>query len=290
MILAMRCSGLTPIMIISMFHHLHKQELGLTLCSYKNCGNSTMLSCQALNYLTSKHPTKLNPIFMKKQLIKFPFFILLTSFIFTISACNKEDAPETATIDYAVINVPNLQIQVDKLPKELLSTEETASLIFSREEEKLARDVYFAMIEKWGTKIFSNISTSEQTHMDAILMLLKKYQITDPVGSNAVGVFNNPALQTLYNQLVADGKVSALKAYTVGATIEDLDIYDLNNALKNIDNQDIQLVYSMLIKGSRNHLRSFHKNILKVGGTYTPQYITQAEFDDIIKSDMETGF
>jgi hypothetical protein len=126
--------------------------------------------------------------------------------------------------------------------------------------------------------------------MDAILMLLKKYQITDPVGSNAVGVFNNPALQTLYNQLVADGKVSALKAYTVGATIEDLDIYDLNNALKNIDNQDIQLVYSMLIKGSRNHLRSFYKNILKVGGTYTPQYITQAEFDDIIKSDMETGF
>ena len=227
---------------------------------------------------------------MKKQLIQFPFFILLTSFIFTISACNKEDAPETATIDYSVINVPNLQIEVDRLPKELLSIEETASLIFSREEEKLARDVYFAMIEKWGTKIFSNISTSEQTHMDAMLMLLKKYQITDPVGSNAVGVFNNPALQTLYNQLVADGKVSALKAFTVGATIEDLDIFDLNNALKNIDNQDIQLVYSMLIKGSRNHLRSFYNNILKVGGTYTPQYITQAEFDAIIKSDMETGF
>jgi hypothetical protein len=280
--------------MISQLDHRQLFEIGLTLISENDCHNSTSCSGNFFNIhnqcgcIKSKHQTNLSPITMKNQLTKFSLSILFL--IFIISACNKEDAPETATIDYAVINVPNLQIQVDKLPKELLSTEETASLIFSREEEKLARDVYFAMIEKWGTKIFSNISTSEQTHMDAILMLLKKYQITDPVGSNAVGVFNNPALQTLYNQLVADGKVSALKAYTVGATIEDLDIYDLNNALKNIDNQDIQLVYSMLIKGSRNHLRSFYKNILKVGGTYTPQYITQAEFDDIIKSDMETGF
>jgi hypothetical protein len=227
---------------------------------------------------------------MKNQLIRFPFIILLTTFIFTINACEKDDAPETSTIDYAVINVTNLQTQVDTLPKELISTEESTSLIFSREEEKLARDVYAVMIEKWGTKIFSNISTSEQTHMDAILMLLNKYQIADPVGTNAVGVFNNSDLQTLYNELVADGKVSILKAYTVGATIEDLDIYDLNNALKNIDNKDIRLVYSMLIKGSRNHLRSFYSNILKVGGTYTPQYISQAEFDAIINSAMETGF
>jgi len=225
---------------------------------------------------------------MKNQLTKFSFSILFL--IFIINACNKEDTPETDTVDYAVINVTNLQTQVDTLPKELISTEESTSLIFSREEEKLARDVYAVMIEKWGTKIFSNISTSEQTHMDAILMLLNKYQIADPVGTNAVGVFNNSDLQTLYNELVADGKVSILKAYTVGATIEDLDIYDLNNALKNIDNKDIRLVYSMLIKGSRNHLRSFYSNILKVGGTYTPQYISQAEFDAIINSAMETGF
>jgi hypothetical protein len=145
------------------------------------------------------------------------------------------------------------------------------------------------MFNKWGAKIFTNISTSEQTHMDVVLMLLNKYNIPDPVGSNVVGVFNNSTLQTLYNQLVADGNTSVLNAFKVGATIEDLDIFDLTNALTTIDNQDIRLVYSMLTKGSRNHLRSFYGNILKVGGTYTPQYITQAEFDAIINSDMETG-
>ena len=46
----------------------------------------------------------------------------------------------------------------------------------------------------------------------------------------------------------------------------------------------------MLSKGSRNHLRSFYGNILKVGGSYTPQYITQTDFDAIINSPKETGF
>ena len=159
-----------------------------------------------------------------------------------------------------------------------------------REEEKLARDVYITLYNKWGVNIFTNVSNSEQTHMDAILMLLNKYSLIDPVGSNGVGVFANTTLQTLYNQLVTQGNASVVDAYKVGATIEDLDIFDLKTALISIDNQDIRLVYDMLTKGSRNHMRSFYKNILNVGGTYTPQYITQAEFDAIINSAMETGF
>ena len=125
--------------------------------------------------------------------------------------------------------------------------------------------------------------------MDAILMLLNKYSLTDPVGSNAVGVFNNTILQNLYNQLLLQGNTNVPEAYKVGATIEDLDIFDLKTALINIDNQDIRLVYDMLTKGSRNHMRSFYKNILNAGGTYLPQYITQAEFDAIINSPMENG-
>jgi len=90
--------------------------------------------------------------------------------------------------------------------------------------------------------------------------------------------------------LVNQGNLSILDAYKVGATIEDLDIFDLKNALLQNDNQDIKLVYDMLTKGSRNHLRSFYKNILNAGGSYTPQYISQTEFDSIIGSAMETGY
>ena len=179
--------------------------------------------------------------------------------------------------------------QVINLPKQPLNSDEKATLSFMREEEKLARDVYTFLYNKWQINIFSNISSSEQTHMDAISLLLNKYNLLDPVANNFAGVFANGTLQNLYNQLTTQGSASSLDALKVGDTIEDLDIYDLKTALTKVDNQDIRLVYENLMKGSRNHLRSFYSNILVAGGTYTPQFITQAEFDAIIDSPMETG-
>lgn len=227
---------------------------------------------------------------MKNLIKNSGFSMLLAVLLFTVASCSKDDTPANNSNNNGNINAANLQAQITSLPTEPLNSAELTSLSFMREEEKLARDVYITLYNKWGVNIFTNISNSEQTHMDAILMLLSKYSLTDPVGNNAVGVFNNVTLQNLYNQLVAQGNTSVLDAYKVGATIEDLDIFDLKNALLNNDNQDIKLVYDMLTKGSRNHMRSFYKNILSVGGSYSPQYITQAEFDAIINSAMETGF
>lgn len=227
---------------------------------------------------------------MKSKIKIATFLGILSVLVLSFSSCSKNDGSANNSNNSGNINLVNLQSQITNLPKEPLSTEEVNSLAFMREEEKLARDVYIALHNKWGVNIFSNISSSEQTHMDALLMLQNKYSIADPVGSNGAGIFNNSTLQTLYTQLVNQGNLSILDAYKVGATIEDLDIFDLKNALLQNDNQDIKLVYDMLTKGSRNHLRSFYKNILNVGGSYTPQYISQSEFDLIINSAMETGY
>jgi hypothetical protein len=225
---------------------------------------------------------------MKSLLKNLSLFLLAIGFSFAASSCGKDDIPPSN--DDANINVTNLQAQISSLSKEVLSQDELNSLTFMREEEKLAKDVYITLYNKWKVNIFKNISASEQTHMDAVLSLLNKYALPDPVGSNAVGVFKDSILQNLYNQLVAKGSTSILDAYKVGATIEDVDIFDLKNALAKNDNQDIRLVFDMLTKGSRNHMRSFYRNILNTGGTYTPQYITQAEFDAIVNGTMETGF
>jgi hypothetical protein len=123
--------------------------------------------------------------------------------------------------------------------------------------------------------------------MEAMLTIIKKYNLTDPMETSARGVYANPVLQSLYTQLVSQGRVSLLAAYQVGATIEDLDISDLNSSLAVTNNQDVRLVYDFLNKGSRNHMRSFYKNIKNWNGTYTPVYITQAEFDAIVNSAME---
>ncbi len=39
--------------------------------------------------------------------------------------------------------------------------------------------------------------------------------------------------------------------------------------------------------GSRNHLRAFIKQLKKNNGTYSPQYISQDEFNKILKSSKE---
>ena len=178
---------------------------------------------------------------------------------------------------------------INAFPKETLNADELLSLKTMREEEKLANDVYLTLYNKWGVNIFTNIASSEQTHTNPVLTLLTKYELADPVGTNAVGVFSDTILQKLYTQLVTQGSTSTLNAFIVGATIEDLDIFDLNNWNSKVDNQDIKYVYQNLTKGSRNHMRSFYGQVTGSGGTYSAQYISQTELDAIINSPKETG-
>lgn len=184
----------------------------------------------------------------------------------------------------------SLQAELALLPLGVLSALEQAGLLFMREEEKLARDVYLALGNQWGLDIFTNISASEQTHTDAVLALLNRYGVTDPVASNPEGVFVDPVLQGLYDTLAARGSLSLIDALIVGAEIEEIDILDLDSRLQDVvDNSDIELVYDNLKKGSRNHLRAFVRSLDNQNFPYQPQHLTQSEFDVIIDSPTEQG-
>ena len=173
---------------------------------------------------------------------------------------------------------------ISDIPKSELNDEEKAGLILMREEEKLARDVYVTLGEKWGLPMFSNIPRSEQIHSDAVKVLLDRYDLEDPIKDDATGAFTSSELFELYKNLVAKGSVSLMDALEVGATIEDLDIKDLNELLTKTDNEDIKVTYEFLNMGSRNHMRAFSRQINKRGGSYTPKYISSAEYDSILSS------
>jgi len=163
-----------------------------------------------------------------------------------------------------------------------LSAVEAEGLSFMREEEKLAHDVYLALYEQWGLAIFQSISLSEQQHSDSVKMLLDIYGLDDPAAAQA-GVFSNPELQTLYNELVARGEQSLAEALKVGAAIEEIDILDLQERLAQTDNADIQQVYNNLLRGSENHLRSFVQNLsTQSGETYQPQYLSVEAYQAIL--------
>ena len=140
-----------------------------------------------------------------------------------------------------------------------LSAAATEDLVFMREEEKLARDVYLTLYDKWNMRIFKTISTSEQNHMDAVKVLLDRYGIPDPVAGNGVGVFTDQGLQESYDDFVDQGLVSLLDAMMVGAAIENADIESLNAALAVPGlPADVQRVYGNLLKASNNHLDAFN--------------------------------
>lgn len=229
-----------------------------------------------------------------------PVFLLVLVFsVFTV-ACSDSDTDTipsiTATADDGSTTVVDTVLDdvLTTLPLEDLSQAEVDGLLFMREEEKLARDVYIYLYNQWsseqGSGVFDGISSAEQTHTDAILTLLNRYGIADPVGDNAEGVFEDPALQTLYNDLITIGSSSLESALYVGAEIEEIDILDIQKYVDEVEgNEDIILVYENLMKGSRNHLRSFVKTIDNLGFQYEPSHLTPEEYYAIINSAMETN-
>ena len=168
-----------------------------------------------------------------------------------------------------------------------LSAEEQQYLRFTREEEKLARDVYGAL----GTAhpSFSNVASSEQTHMDAVATLLTRYAVDDPALGKSAGAFTDATLQKLYTDLVAAGTRSQIEALRVGVEIEELDIVDIERGRAKTTRADIVTTMDNLTRGSRNHLRTFYSNLQVVGGSYTPKHLDQASFDAIVTSARETG-
>jgi hypothetical protein len=190
-----------------------------------------------------------------------------------LTACGGDDDSTTATTD-STLPPPTIST---------LSAEEIAGLKFMREEEKLAHDVYVALYALYGNDdIFYRISLSETTHTEAILALLVKYGIPDPAAGKPAGVFEDPDLQALYDTLIAMGSASHIAALKVGALIEETDIRDINAKKAVTDEADILTVYSSLLCGSQDHLRSFNSQLLALGVTYVPQVITQAAWDSIV--------
>lgn len=170
------------------------------------------------------------------------------------------------------------------LPLETLSSAEINGLLYMREEEKLARDVYILMYTLYPQPIFNNISKSEQRHTDAIKALIDRYELNDPVVEDIQGSFKNQTLQNLYDNLIDKGKVDRIEALKVGALIEETDIQDIQNELeKNVDNQDISTVYGNLLRGSKNHLKAFVRVLKASGVEYEPVLLDLEFFNEIVE-------
>lgn len=173
----------------------------------------------------------------------------------------------------------------------ILNQQEKDAILYMREEEKLARDVYNLLYDKWGINPFNNIRQSEQVHMDRMKTLITTYQLEDPVMKNLdkQGVFTNVQLQQYFNELSTTGGRSLIDALKVGAKIEELDIADLEERIKQTQKQDIISSYNFLKMASENHLRAFVRRLKMQGVVYEPVILSKTEFKKIISSEGTPG-
>ena len=141
------------------------------------------------------------------------------------------------------------------------SDSETATLLHMVEEEKLAHDVYVALADETGLRVFDRIAVSEARHTDAVRALLDARGIDDPTAGAAAGEFTDPAFDELYADLVAEGSASTDAALQVGVQIEQLDIADLEAAIAETDQADIDAVYGNLLTASGHHLTAFENQM-----------------------------
>ena len=171
-----------------------------------------------------------------------------------------------------------------------LTQEDIDSLLYMREEEKLAHDVYVTLYDLWGAPIFNNIASSEQNHTEMVLALLNQYGLADPAAGNAVGVFVNPDLQALYDDLVSQGSQSYEAALLVGGLIEEVDIADLRAELATTNVAAIEQVYQSLLSASGNHLNGFANSYESAtGNAYTAQLLSDADVAAILSGGNGSG-
>jgi len=194
----------------------------------------------------------------------------------------------------------------------VLDAAEETHMIFMREEEKLARDVYLTFAQWYPNQpVFDTVATtSEQTHTDMMRDKLYQYEVVDPNPEannlpEMLGVFTGDTygeyFAEKFSQLTEMGSRSELDALYVGAFIEELDMHDIIECpqvivdtdngigeggcgLSYTDERALNNAYSSLVDGSESHLRAYVGQIEAVigVGNYKAQYLTQEAVDTIL--------
>jgi len=176
-------------------------------------------------------------------------------------------------------------------PHGILSLEAMEGLVFLRNGERLAEDVAQELMGAYGSHPFYGQSVAERSHGRAISELLERYAIHDSVGIQLHGEYSDPFWQSEYDFYVAQGDLSYVDALLVSLEIQEAALVDLRYWAE-LSESDVVVVevFQALLLATRNHLRLLNNELESVGFEYTPVYLSQAEYDQIVYGPLEHWF
>jgi hypothetical protein len=218
----------------------------------------------------------------------------------TLASCTKETGPNASELLISGAPADIIEVKSDGATTFALAgvtpafdstadlTADEIEFIFAvREDEKVARDMYFSFFGKFGLKPFENIGKAEDNHIKATEKLFDYYEIDYPTLSEN-GKFEDAIRQKLYDSLLLKG-TPELEAFKVMALLEESNIVEYGEVLKTIVNPNIKIVIENLAMASANHFKAAIRQITALGGTYTPALMTQEQYRTVIAIGFEQG-
>jgi len=175
-------------------------------------------------------------------------------------ACSMTTATAGAATDAV-----NLSLQTQTLLLEQLA------------DEGLAASVYRELGEHYPLHPFHNIPRAEAAHATALRTLLKS------AGVDVSDLSSSAETGPQHAELIAQGLPSEIDALRVGALIEERDITDLRKLAATITEPEVVSLLQQIESGSQHHLNAFVRNLRRRGVDYTPQVLSQTDFDAIIE-------
>lgn len=161
-----------------------------------------------------------------------------------------------------------------------LTQEVQNTLVYMLNEEKLAYDLYinlYSYYEKNNSleiKQFYNIaSKSESKHYEVVQSLVQRYGLNDTLSTKSLddttnGVYDDQAVQDLYNTLYPLGQTSQEDALKVGCMVEVTDVNDLDRDIviaQDANASDVVAAFNALRDGSYKHYWAFDKALKNLG-------------------------
>ncbi|MFA5358953.1 MAG: DUF2202 domain-containing protein [Patescibacteria group bacterium] len=171
-----------------------------------------------------------------------------------------------------------------------LGEKEKTGLVYLAGEEKMLRDFFAKMAEKYREKPFGYLATAESGHVAAVKILLEKYELADQAGMDLpTGEFADKKIKEFFDKQTVAGEASGEAALVAGLEMIEFNIKDIEQFTFSTARPDLRQSYNLLAQVARNHLRELWKSLPEKEGElkYKPKYISEEQFKSIVDSATE---
>jgi hypothetical protein len=151
-------------------------------------------------------------------------------------------------------------------------------------EERMAYDLYGEFYERWALSVFKKVQEREAKHVWCVERIMDNYGFT--YNTNVIsGSYPDKEIQKIYDELTVKGCISDLAALEAAAYIKEKHISQLRERIRYQEDEYIVKVIFLMESAAQSHLRAFVKSIRLSGSDYSPVFLTDDEFRNIMDSD-----